>query len=238
MIETVPETGSTNVDLIERLRAGEGLEEGYWLIADRQNGGKGRQGKPWADAVGNFMGSTVIRLTGQEEGPSYLPLLASVALYEAVLPHLTSPGRLLLKWPNDLMLSGAKLAGILLERVGNTVVVGFGVNLAAAPRIAGRTSISLGDLGPAPDRDLFSIDLAKAFAAELAHWRETGIGPLRARWLAAAYPEGTPLSVHAPDGSIVSGEFDGLTQDGALRLRLADGSHRVIHAGDVSLDRS
>ncbi len=238
MIAFVPQTASTNGDLIARLRDGERLSEGYWLVADRQSSGRGRQGRQWTDAPGNFMGSTVVRVDARETNIAGLALVAGLALYETVLPRLNLPGELLLKWPNDLLLSGAKLAGILLEREGNTVVVGFGVNLATAPRVAGRNTVSLGQFGPAPDRDSFAGDLMRHFGEELARWRTYGLEPAIARWQAVAHPQGSVLAVHEGDGRQVSGEFAGLESDGALRLRLADGALRVIHAGEIQLEGS
>ena len=129
--------------------------------------------------------------------------------------------------------AGAKLAGILLEREGEVLVVGVGVNLAKAPVIEGRQTIALAAFGPAPDRDLFAAALAASFATELERWRSYGLDPLTRRWQAAAHPPGTPLTVAPPGEAPLTGGFDGLTEDGALRLRLADGTARVMHAGDV-----
>lgn len=214
------------------------MPEGYWLVADRQTAGRGRQGRGWLDAPGNFMGSTVVWLGAQDPAPSTLSFVAAMAAYEAVIGLLGNPRALRLKWPNDLLLGGAKLSGILLERVGNAAVIGVGVNLAAAPGLAERTASHLAALGPAPDRDAFAHGLIASFDRELARWRQFGLEPLFARWLSAAHPLGSALSVHAGDGARVSGTFDGLEPDGALRLRLADGTHRVIHAGDVMLEGS
>ena len=232
-IETVPETGSTSADLLRRLAAGELLPEGYWLVADRQTAGRGRQGRSWLDAPGNFMGSTVVRITPHDPAASTLSFVAALATYEAVLSHVSAPRALQLKWPNDLLLGGSKLSGILLERSGETAVIGIGVNLAAAPSSAERVAGHLAAMGPAPARDAFAGDLAASFDRELDRWRQFGLESLLARWLAAAHPVGSPLSVHAADGSRVTGTFDGLEVDGALRRRLADVSRRVIHAGDV-----
>lgn len=237
-IEIVAETGSTSADLLARIAAGELVPEGYWLVADRQTSGRGRQGRNWLDAQGNFMGSTVVRLTSQDPLPASLSFVAALATYEAVLARLGSPPAIQLKWPNDLLLGGAKLSGILLERSGETAVVGIGVNLGAAPDLPDRPASHLAHFGPAPERDAFARDLAVSFDRELDRWRQFGLEPLLARWLAAAHPVGSPLSVHRTDGSRVSGTFDGLEPDGALRLRLADGSTRVIHAGDVSVEGS
>jgi BirA family biotin operon repressor/biotin-[acetyl-CoA-carboxylase] ligase len=238
VIAFVPETVSTNTDLVARLRAGENVPAGYWLVVDRQTGGRGRQGRQWNDAPGNFMGSTVVQLQGRDASTTGLALVAGLALYETVLPRLNMPGELQLKWPNDLLLSGAKLAGILLEREGDAVVVGFGVNLASAPRVPGRNTVSLGQFGPAPDRDSFAADLVVRFEDEVARWRTYGIDPVLARWRSVGHPEGTLISVHGDGGEPVMGIFAGLAPDGALRLNLADGSLRVIHAGEVLLEGS
>ena len=235
MIQTVPETGSTNTDLAVRLSRGEVVLEGEWLVADRQTAGKGRQGRTWFDGFGNFMGSTVVRISpGDPPAPS-LALLSGLALHEVVAPLVPPPATALLKWPNDLMVGAAKLAGILLERVGDTVIVGIGVNLAQAPVVEGRETVALASFGPASDRDHFAASLARQFALELERWRSFGLDLLVRRWLAAAHPVGTPLAVGEPGETPLKGDFAGLTADGALQLRLADGTTRVIHAGEVRL---
>ena len=235
-LDIVPETGSTSADLLARLAAGEAAQEGQWLVADRQSAGRGRQGRSWLDGPGNFMGSTAVRLLPQDPAPASLSFVAALAVYEAVLAHVATPQALQLKWPNDVLLGGAKLAGILLERAGDAAVIGIGVNLAWSPELAGRATGHLKTIGPAPGRDAFARELAAAFDRELDRWRQFGLEPILARWLAAAHPAGAPLAVHGADGSCVAGTFDGLEADGALRLRLADGAARVIHAGDVTIE--
>ena len=234
MIRVVPETGSTNADLLARLAAGERMPEGQWLVADRQTGGRGRQGRSWLDGPGNFMGSTVVHVSPQDRAPAGLSFVAALAVYETVFARLGNPRELQLKWPNDVLLGGGKFCGLLLEREGASVVVGIGVNLASAPRSEIQAK-ALAEQGPAPDRDAFAAELAAQFDLELGRWRQFGLEPILNRWLAAAHPVGSALTVHEPNGSRVSGAFDGLEPDGALRLRLADGSPRVIHAGDVML---
>lgn len=234
-IEIVRETGSTNADLLQRIKAGELLAEGHWLIADRQRAGRGRQGRAWLDAAGNFMGSTVVQVGTQDPAAPSLSLVAGLAVYEAIVARLSQPGGLQLKWPNDLLLHGAKIAGILLERAGSTVVIGVGVNLAAAPALPGRETTSVATLGPAPQRDSFARELAVSMSCELARWREYGTEPMLTRWLAAAHAMGRSLTVHGSDSSPLSGSFAGLEPSGALRLRVADGSVQIIHAGDVAL---
>ena len=235
MIRTVAETGSTNTDLAECLRGGERVAEGEWLVADRQVAGRGRQGRAWSDGAGNFMGSTVVhRAAGDPPAPS-LALLAGLALHEIAMPLVPDPTRLALKWPNDLLYDRAKLAGILLERVGDAVIVGIGVNLVSAPTIPDRETAAFTSFGPARDRDAFAHALAASFDRELERWRTFGLEPLVRRWLAAGTPAGTPLAVHDAGAERVEGRFAGLGSDGSLLLRLADGATRAVHAGDVTL---
>lgn len=172
----------------------------------------------------------MIRLRDGDPPPPTLALVAAVALHEVVAAY--APGHdPLIKWPNDLLVGGAKLSGILLERADDAVVIGFGVNLAAQPEGLDRPATSLfALLGSAPSPAVFVETLAESFARWLARWRSEGLGPVRARWLAAAHPPGTALTTSLGDGL-----FDGLDENGALRLRLADGAVRVIHAGDVFL---
>ncbi|MFL6857774.1 MAG: biotin--[acetyl-CoA-carboxylase] ligase [Allosphingosinicella sp.] len=228
LIRAVGETGSTNDDLAALARAG--APEGSWLRADLQTGGKGRQGRAWASPPGNLHASTLVRLRpGDPPAPS-LALVAAVALHEAVMAFgPDSPVQI--KWPNDLIAGGAKLAGILLEREGEAVIAGFGVNLAHHPADTPRPATSLAALaGAAPEPPAFLDALADAFARWLARWRGEGIAPIRAAWLAAAHSIGSALSTSEGEGL-----FEGLDETGALRLRLADGTRRVIHAGDVFL---
>lgn len=234
-LEVLPETGSTNADLAARIAAGAHLTEGDWLIADRQTAGRGRQGRQWFDGAGNFMGSTFVERRAGDPLPGTLALVAGLAVYEAVAPLVPPPHRPELKWPNDVMIGGAKLCGILLEAAGAGVIVGIGVNLAAAPDLPDRATIALAQFGPAPDRDMFAATLARQFDIEVERWRNFGLEPLVRRWLLAGHPTGTPLLVGEPGEEPLRGTFAGLGSDGALQLRLADGSTRAIHAGEVRL---
>ena len=157
-----------------------------------------------------------------------------MALSETVHVFLPSAG-LAIKWPNDVLLDGAKLSGILLERAGDAVVIGIGVNLAHHPDLTDRATTSLVDHGAMVTPEMFAETLAETFARWLARWRGEGLGIVRRRWLELAHPIGTALTARLPDRDAVDGLFDGLDDDGALRLRLADGVVRVIHAADVLL---
>lgn len=171
-----------------------------------------------------------MRLRPSDPPAPSLALVAAVALHETAAAFAPEHA-FTIKWPNDLLCGGAKLAGILLERADEAVVIGIGVNLAHHPEDIGRPATSLVALtGSAPEPRLFLEALADSLARWLERWRTEGLPRIRSRWLAAAHPVGTALSTSAGDGL-----FDGLDETGALRLRLADGTCRVIHAGDVFL---
>lgn len=209
------------------------MGEGHWLIADRQSAGRGRLGRAWNDGKGNFMGSTVVHLTAGDPVPATLALVAGVALAKAVAALAPSVNATL-KWPNDLLVDGAKCAGILMERSGNSVVVGIGVNLVAAPELPDRPTAALADKGAVLDRDRFAEALAVAMMDALWTWRQEGVPSITRTWLPLGHPVGTPLHVSEQG---IDGSFDGLAEDGALRLRLASGETMLVHAGDVELRR-
>lgn len=160
-----------------------------------------------------------------------LSLVAGLGLIEA-LDVIVPDQPLMLKWPNDLLLSGRKVAGILLERNSERIVLGFGVNLAAAPELPNRRVASLdGQMPP----EGFAPLLAGSFARMLALWRTSEPLALLRAWEHRAHLVGTKLSVHLNRDEEISGRFAGLDPDGALRLLLADGSMEIVRAADVFL---
>ena len=199
-------------------------------MALKQDAGRGRQSREWQSLEGNFFGSTLVRLRPGDPPPSSLALAAGLALIEAV--DIAAPGReLMLKWPNDLMSAGGKLAGILLERSGENVVAGFGVNLARAPKLEGRATADLGGMiGPQAFAPLVAASVARLLAA----WRSSEPEAFARAWLARAHPIGMALTVHSGSDEQVSGTFAGIEPDGTLRLDVG-GSVQLIRAGDVSL---
>ncbi len=237
MIDFVEQTGSTNADLAAALRGGEGWAEGRWLVARRQTAGRGRQGREWFDGAGNFMGSTAVLLGEGGPPPASLSFVAALAVRDAAASALSGADATLgLKWPNDVLLEGGKLSGILLEMVRGHIVVGIGVNLARAPQIAGRKTAALCDAAEPPALEDFAANLAAAFDRRLEAWRTYGLGAtLQAFLNHSIHAQGSPVTVHDTEGSVLSGAFAGLEEsDGALRLRLEDGRERVIRAGDIS----
>ncbi|WP_448501015.1 biotin--[acetyl-CoA-carboxylase] ligase [Sphingomonas sp.] len=228
---TVAETGSTNADLLALAR--DGTAEGSWLRALRQTAGRGRQGRSWVSPEGNLYASTLVRLRPADPPAATLALLSGVALHDAVMVCAPGVAQLALKWPNDLMLGDAKLAGILLERAGDAVVAGIGVNVANAPDLGDRRAASLAGQRSDVDAAQLLETLAECFERWLKRWRGDGAAAIRAAWSDRAHSPGTPLAFHDIAGRRIEALFDGLTFDGAARLRLADGSVHVMHAGDL-----
>lgn len=220
--------------MIGRIRFGELVSEGHWLIADRQNAGRGRQGRVWQDAEGNFLGSTVVALRPHDPPAHCLAFFAGLLVYKTVAHMIDDAASLQLKWPNDVLLNGAKLAGILLERESDAVVIGIGVNLAFAPTIADRKTTSLAAVGHNISRDSFAARLSEQLPLLLSEYRLHGFAGIREEWIKCAHPIGTSLRVQEGD-TLLLGSFDGLDKDGALMLRLANGAIRAIHAADVFL---
>jgi BirA family biotin operon repressor/biotin-[acetyl-CoA-carboxylase] ligase len=209
----------------------ETVREGDWLIAMSQSEGRGRQGRQWDMREGNFAGSTLVLLRPGDPPPQTLSLVAGLALIEAA--EAAAPGRsLMLKWPNDLLLDGGKLAGVLLERADEKVAVGIGINLATAPAIEGRVTASL---ERAVEAKAFAPLLAASFGRWLEQWRGISAAEIADAWLERAHPIGTALKVHVDATTVASGRFEGLGSDGALLLRTDHGAIETIRAGDVEL---
>ncbi len=221
--------GSTNDHVAEQARLG--APDGLWVRADAQTAGRGRHGRNWIAAPGNLFISTLIRPQPGEGPLPQLSFVAALALDDALRPWVPAD-RLTIKWPNDLLLDGAKVSGILLEGGGDWVVAGFGVNLQHRPQLD-RPTMSLRDAGldtPAPS--LLASALAEAFACRRAVWRAQGFAPVRADWLKRAAGLGASVSVQI-GAETVSGCFVDLGHDGSLLLRLANGGIRAIHSGEV-----
>ena len=234
IFEEVTLTGSTNADLLAR--ALQGAPEGLWLRADAQDGGRGRLGRIWESPSGNLFASTIVRLRDTDPSPASLAFVTAVAVFDAVR-QMAPQVPICVKWPNDILTpDGAKLCGVLLERASDAVVVGIGLNLVWHPQYLERKVTDLLTLGATPpDAQTAAEIVAEVFARYLAIWRQSGVEVIVRHWEARAHPHGTALSAKLPDGEHLDGLYAGLNEDGALQLRLADGSIRAIHAADVFL---
>lgn len=217
---------------------------GTIILADRQRRGRGRLGRTWVSPPGNLYASVVIRPDCSLEASAGLSLLTGVALGEA-LTELGPDGLdLALKWPNDILIGGAKVAGILLENAssgaGRTafVIIGIGVNIHSAPKEAPYPVTSLEAAG---FETLAPLDLLNAYASKLRiwldRWQREGFAVVRNAWRAKAYRLGGAIRLSL-DREEVDGVFVDLTERGALVIEQADGRRREVAAGDVVyLDR-
>ena len=225
-LATVP---STNDWLAERRVD---LPDGSWVRADVQTSGRGRRGRTWVSQPGNLFASVLVRPQPGEGPAQQLSFVAAVALDRALTTSVP-PERLALKWPNDLLLDGVKVSGILLEGQGDATIIGFGVNLADHPVDTERPATSLAAAGVAPPAAAaFCIRLAESFAATRAEWRTYGFAGIRTAWLSRATGVGHRLEARLGAETLL-GRFEDLGPDGALQLRLDDGSLRAVHAGEV-----
>ena len=234
-LQVFPSLPSTS-DLLVSL-AGAGEPEGLAVLAMRQTAGRGSRGRSWTTPEGNLSLSVLLRPSGGATEAGRWALLAGVALWDALAAGLADPSALRLKWPNDVLLAGRKLAGILVDSVLDGqgrlgwLVVGLGANLAGAPDLPTGPAACLAEAGPAPSPEA----VAQAVLDRLAHWRRVrlveGFGAVRAAWLQRAHPVGTHLAVARGD-QVVGGSFAGLAEDGALLLQTGGRVH-AFATGDV-----
>lgn len=246
-LDVVAQTGSTNEDLLAAARAG--TAEGAVLVAEGQSRGRGRQGRSWISPPGAALTfSVLLRPAMPPAERGWLPLLTGVALTRAL--QAATGVDVALKWPNDVLAGGAKLAGILAEQAGDAVVVGIGINVGAAPEDL--PAASAGALEPtslarcgAPGTDRGS--LLVAILGELEHWyrRWTAASPgaaafsgaadisgLRAEYLRCCSTIGRQVRVQLPGGSELAGTASGIDPVGRLIVETAAGAVPVS-AGDV-----
>ena len=227
--------GSTNEAALARA----GGMAACWFVAERQTGGRGRRGRPWASEPGNLYASLLLVDAGPVPRQPELCFVAALALYDAVRAVTgIDPLRIGLKWPNDVMIDGAKLAGILLEGAvppggRAATVIGFGVNCAHHPANTPYPTTDLAASGYPTDPPALLAALDAAMGERLAEWeRGAGFARTREAWLRRA--SGLGKAVTARLGSReVEGVFEALDFSGAMVLRRTDGVRETISAGDV-----
>lgn len=234
-IEWIEETSSTNADIRERALAGE--RGPLWLAARRQTAGRGRRGRVWSGLTGNLFTTGLYTLQSDPGRAAELSFAAALAVAAVCDSATRDPLVTRLKWPNDALVHGQKVAGILLEsgpapEGGLWLAVGIGINLAAAPDDVERPATSLDRHGATLSPDAALETLVNAFERERQAWQLGGFGPIRDRWLTRAHGLGQPCEARL-EGETVKGVFADLGPDGALRLDLVGGGRRYISAGDV-----
>lgn len=206
-----------------------------WFVADEQTGGRGRHGRTWTSPPGNLYATLALTSPCEAARAAELSFVAGLALHGAVstATGIVHP-QLAIKWPNDLLLGSAKLAGLLLEGIqvqGRfAVLVGFGINIVSSPRETPYPAVCLADMAPAVSRDAVFAALSEHWLAAMAQWQD-GFAATRAAWLACAHGLGAPVRIRPPSG-VVSGIMRGIDARGCLVLDTADGE-RTFDAGDL-----
>jgi BirA family biotin operon repressor/biotin-[acetyl-CoA-carboxylase] ligase len=230
--------GSTNAEALTRAQAGE--RGPLFVVSARQSAGRGRRGRAWVSEPGNLYATLLVVDPAPTALSPQICFVAALALYDAVLDACAglAPARLKLKWPNDLLVDQAKVAGILVE--GTTLpggkpaaAVGIGVNCRHHP---------VETLFPASDFTAAGFNLSPAILlarlgerwnARAREWnRGEGFAAVRAAWLLRATGIGGAIEVRLPDRTL-AGTFEAIDEEGALLLRKADGAREAISAGDV-----
>ena len=229
--------GSTNAEAMER--AADGEHGPLWIAAKTQTGGRGRRGRAWISEPGNLYASLLLTDPAPSAVLPGICFVAALALHDAVLDVTSglAPAALKLKWPNDLLLDGKKIAGILVEGIsqGSTpsAVIGFGVNCKHHPGGTEFPAANLVDAGfPVEPAALLAV-LGEAMSVRLKDWnRGVNFAAISKAWMLRAAGVNEAIEVRLPDRTI-GGTFEALDPDGSLILRRADGSRETIHVGDV-----
>jgi len=233
---TLIETGSTNAEVRSRAEAGE--TGPLWITALRQTAGRGRRGRVWEDKGGNLATTLLMTTALPPAQAAQVSFVAALAVADLVDRYLAEPITRL-KWPNDALVQGRKVSGILVESGARPdgqlwLAVGIGINLQTPPQNPERPAAAVGDFlgATVPSQAQAMEGLSQTFDHWLKTWQQGGFEPIAKAWTARAY--GLGLACTARLGhETVEGVAEGLDSDGALRLRLADGSIRCISAGDV-----
>lgn len=237
--QLLPQVDSTNS---EAQRQAAGLTQPTWIMARRQTTGRGRRGRVWISPEGNLMASLVLRPGGDPAQAALRSFVAALALADALQTLIGPQAVLSLKWPNDVLLNGGKVAGILLESAGQGaglthLIIGIGVNLIAAPPTealepgAMKPVSVLGETGLRLTPDDCLSALGAAFDRWEAQFTTYGFAPIRTAWMARAARLGQKITARTTLESI-EGTFEGLAEDGALVLATS-GGRRAIPAADV-----
>ena len=231
---------STNSEAQRRITAGQ--MEGTWITARHQAAGRGRSGRNWQSLDGNLFASLLLPLHCPPTVLHHLSLVSGLALRNALRNCSKASGIELeprLKWPNDVLIDDAKVAGILIESsiVGDRAlaIVGIGVNIQAAPQLSDRKTTSLADyeVNTTP-RELLAF-LDEALSVEIKRWDSgPGFHLIREDWLRHSFDVGHPISINTAKAR-VEGEFAGLDKDGALLIRTTEGNIEYFHFGDVAV---
>ena len=224
--------------MVEAARLAPELEHPTWIMARRQTAARGRQGRAWQNPEGNLAATLLMRPLGGPADAALRSFMAANALFETLALHVDRT-KLAVKWPNDVLLSGGKVAGILLESMGTAqgldwLAIGVGVNLAAVPdgvQDAAFPPTALSEHGDAVSPEAFLEELAANYATEEASFAELGFARIREDWLKRAARLGEVITARTSREEI-TGTFESIDEAGNLILRTPKGA-QVIAAADV-----
>ncbi len=223
------EVGSTNAEALRLAEAG--APEFTYVTTRRQSAGRGRRGKSWISPEGNLYATIVLRPDRPPAVISQLSFVAALAVGD-LLDRLGVAGSIGFKWPNDVLVAGSKISGILLEGGQGHLVAGIGVNIAHFPPDTPYGATSVAAEGGRADLDAATDGLAVAFLERYRAWLEEGFRPVREAWLARAIGLGREIRVTFREGDTDSGVFSALDESGALVLTRG-GASRKITAGEI-----
>ena len=226
--------GSTNAEALARARAGE--RGPFWISARTQSAGRGRRGSKWASPAGNLHATLLLSEPSPPAQAPQLSFVAALAVHDAIAACAPQLGPdLKVKWPNDLLVEKAKVAGILIEGESEpvfSVAIGIGVNCAIHPDNTDYPATDLAALGALVVPDALLQELAEAMGIRLAQWKGgLGFSAIRAGWLKRAAGLGETLRVRLAEREL-SGRFQGLDETGRLLLEQS-GDVTVVAAGEV-----
>ena len=233
-IEIFDALDSTNEEAKRRASAGE--EGPVWIVARARTAGRGRRGRAWTSQTGNLFTTGLFRVDAAPGRAAQLSFAAALAVGDLAVSAVDRD-QVRLKWPNDVLVEGRKVCGILLEsgahpKGGLWLAAGIGVNLVSHPDDSERPATNLAAHGRT-----FSVETAAdQIAQRFEHWREVwardGFAPIRQAWLARVWGLGERCTVRLQNETL-EGVFADLAEDGALRLDLNTGERRLVSAGDV-----
>ncbi|GAO98566.1 bifunctional ligase/repressor BirA [Caedimonas varicaedens] len=215
------------------------LSHGNIIWAKFQTAGRGRQERPWEAKRGNLLCSFVIRPKIPFLRVGEAAFVSALGVGQALSYFLPDPTLLSYKWPNDILVGGRKIAGILLEVEEPFVVVGIGINIVSHPGGISYPVTSLGEFSPHPvDCETVLEKLVECFQQKLEVWDQKGFSPIREEWLTKAHCLGKKITLKSrspSDNSEEQGLFYDIDQYGSLLLKFPDGIIKVYHTGDVFL---
>ncbi len=207
-----------------------------WISAKTQRGGMGRRGRKWVSQAGNLFATGLYPHKGSAKSAALYSFVAALAVYDVITANINQTPKI--KWPNDILVEGNKVSGLLLESGGSDgdmwIAIGIGINLVNAPELVDKKTASLADYGFLKDKQAISV--LNELIDRFGHWRkiymEQGFDPIRQKWLERAQGIGEEVKAVIAEKT-VCGFLLGIDKAGALAIKTANNEIVKIHAGDV-----